>query len=104
MTGWLFIKYLLQFIKSTAFREGELDVAKRSFNPLKFLFVVGVIISALFSWYYAVSISKLQTRVEMLCPSISRLVELDGIVFDISNTRKLGDYHATCIIKFEPVE
>lgn len=101
MGVWLFLKYVLQFIATTAFRKGELDVGKRSFNPGKFILVWGVIFGVMFMLYYTYRLSRFQSRVERICPSLTSYVYGSNYDFVIDSKKDLGSKVVICRIQSE---
>lgn len=100
----MFIKYCWQFISNTAFKEGELDVAKKTFNPVKFFSLIFLMATVVFSYYYAYKVYKVNARIEEICPTMTRTIGKDGYIYPIHRETFLQDVVAICDIRIVPKE
>lgn len=68
------IRYFLKFIAATAFKDGELNVDKPTFDPVK---IAGVTLLVLYIVITSVITYRLITihhRVEMMCPDLVHIL------------------------------
>lgn len=94
-------KYLWQFVVATAFKDGELDVGKTSFNPLRLLLTVIFVLYIGFTSLYLYKASRIHTRLEKMCPTIISNIDntFNGRDFkDIESVRDIGGTLVICTI------
>lgn len=83
-------KYLWQMVVKTVFKDGQLDVNETSFNPLRLILTLILVLYLSFTSLYLYKATRLHNRLEKLCPSIISVVDssIKTEVFESINSER----------------